>query len=109
MRKKWKNARGETLVEVLAAILIGTLAIALLFGATTVSANLNVIAKETDDEFYEYLKAAEEQTTPITDASIVPADAKITVQGKNSAGIDTSNEIDVNFYGGPGIYSYKLK
>ena len=61
MREKLRDSRGETLVEVLASVLICALAITLLVGAVTVSANINRQAQEADLEYYKALSRAEAQ------------------------------------------------
>ena len=49
MREKLRDSRGETLVEVLASVLICALAITLLVGAVTVSANINRQAQKEEE------------------------------------------------------------
>jgi len=46
--RKLKDNRGESLVEVLAAVLVCALAIVILFGATMAAANLNTQAETQD-------------------------------------------------------------
>lgn len=96
MRAKLKSSRGETLVEVLASILIATLSVALLLGGVAVSVNLGRQADAADDSFYAILTAAESRTG-------VPASGTITiVEG------GTSISIPVWAYGGEGLWSYAL-
>lgn len=61
MKKKLQSARGETLVEVLACILICALSVALLAGAVTVSVSIDRRAQKMDTEYYEALSNAEAQ------------------------------------------------
>lgn len=61
MREKLQNSRGETLVEVLASVLVCTLSIMLLLGAVTASANIDLQAQSADAEFYDALSRAERQ------------------------------------------------
>ena len=42
MKRKWNDAHGETLVEVLASVLICSLSVALLFSMVMASARLSV-------------------------------------------------------------------
>lgn len=105
MREKWRDERGETLIEAVASVLIMALSVLLLFSAVTVSVRINRSAKEMDKEFYTALNAAEEQSTEAPD-SIVPAGSKITVkQTVPAAGFSVSAE--AGFYGGEGALSYR--
>lgn len=105
MKGKWKDNRGETLVEVLSSILIGSLSVALLFGMAMASGSMDQSAKEADKVFNESLSKAEEQTdTSEADADIVPAGAKVTVKADTAA----DAELTVVFYGGQGALSYAL-
>lgn len=103
MGKKWSDERGETLVEVMASILIMTLAVLLLFSAVMTSIRINKSAQDLDKKFYAALNAAEEQKqgTEVTDNTIVPAGSKVKV----GQGTDLT-EIEVDFYGGEGVLSY---
>lgn len=107
MREKWRDERGETLVEVVAAVLIMTLAILLLFGAVIVSIRINKSARNLDKDFYTVLNAAEAQITKITDNAIVPAGSKVTVKQVSPAPAGTADlDAEVDFYGGEGALSY---
>lgn len=95
--KKLRNNRGETLVEVMAAILISALSVALLFSCVTASFDMDKDAKELDKKHYEALTAAEARTgTPIQ------GEVKITNPGN---GAEATSKIEI--YGGAGMYSYK--
>lgn len=96
LNKKLRSQRGETLVELLAAILISSLSVAMLLGGVTVSANLGRQADTADAYFYETLTAAEKRQTPVASGSI-----------ELTEGI-TSFSIPVRVYGGEGLYSYAL-
>lgn len=61
MREKLQSSRGETLVEVLASILICALSIALLFGAVMASTRMDQTAQEADARYYQDLSKAERQ------------------------------------------------
>lgn len=106
MREKWRDERGETLVEAVASVLIMTLAVLLLFSAVMVSVRINKRAKELDREFYTVLNAAEAQSAKITDDKIVPADSKVTVKQTYPASTGMPVEVEVDFYGGEGALSY---
>ena len=101
MKRKWKDNRGETLVEVLAAVLIGALSVALLFTAVMASVNMDRSAQKTDEDFNTVLNDAENQSAPA--ATGVPDGAKVTVQGNGATATPS-----VNFYGGDGVWSYAL-
>lgn len=59
--KKLNQDRGETLVEVLAAVLVASLSIALLFGGIMASSSIDRSARTSDETFYADLSAAERQ------------------------------------------------
>lgn len=59
--KKLNQDRGETLVEVLAAVLVASLSIALLFGGIMASSSIGRSARTSDKTFYADLSAAERQ------------------------------------------------
>lgn len=61
MKEKLQTSRGETLVEVLACVLICSLSIALLVGAVSVSVRIDLQAQAADREYYEVLSQAERQ------------------------------------------------
>lgn len=98
MKKKLSQNRGETLVEVLAAVLIASLAITLLFGGIMASVNLNRSAKTSDETFYADLSAAERQTDDEDKVS------SIIVTVKDSDG--NGPELTVTVYGGEAVRSY---
>lgn len=100
MGKKLKSSRGETLIEVLASILVGTLSIALLFGAVMASRSMDKTAEDSDKAFYEALSAAEEQTEAV---SFTEGMVKVSVQG---ASPEQTTTIDVDFYGGKWAMSF---
>lgn len=113
MTRKWKDNRGETLVEVLASILIGVLSVALLFSAVMASANIDKKAKKTDEAFNAALNAAEAQEGAINPFdSTVPEGtaAKVTVIGENlpSYILGSPKTVTVNFFGGDGALSYEV-
>ena len=109
MRKRLQDNRGETLVEVLASILIGALSVSLLFGTILVSSRMDRGAEQTDETFHASLRAAEDQTVRLTDHDIVPSDAKVTVINEALSDLTKQEkEVSVNFYGGKGALSYAL-
>lgn len=97
LSRKLQSARGETLVEVLASIVIGALSIALLFGCVMASWEMDRGTARTDQDYYAGLSAAEMQGgTPIGNGSV-----KIT-------GNSLDGTVNVSIYGGAGMYSYRL-
>lgn len=109
MREKWRDERGETLVEAVAAVLIMTLAVLLLFSTVIVSVRINKSVRNLDEEFYAVLNAAEAQSVEITDVTIVPAGSKVKVEQKSPEPTGTTTmamDAEVDFYGGKGALSY---
>lgn len=110
MKRKWKDSRGETLVEMMASILIGTLSVALLFSTVSASVNISRRAKTADGVFGKSLNLAEKQMTD----SEHPGEPgkKVTVEekqaGSSSVVSGTAKEVIVNFYGGEGALSFAL-
>lgn len=104
MRRKWKDNRGETLVEVMASILVGALSVALLFSAVMASVKMDKRAKEADAEFRKSLNKAEKQE-PAVNIITPRADARVKV--KNGSGPEV--KLTVEFYGDEQLLSYKLE
>lgn len=108
MREKLNNARGETLVEVLACVLICALSITLLVGAVTVSANIDGRAQKTDGEYYAALSRAEAQNEAEHLETLFGRDVssglKITVE---NLGTDPNRRgVTVYFYGSEKLFSF---
>lgn len=96
MNKKLRNARGETLVEVLSSVLICSLSILLLFGAVMASGNLDRQAQELDAEYYADLSAAEGQTT---EANPTGGSLTVTNEAGTSKSITPGGGSGLHFYG----------
>lgn len=62
LKRKLRSSRGETLTEILAAILVCAFSIMLLVGMITTSMNINRQARELDKEFYAALSNVETHT-----------------------------------------------
>lgn len=107
MKQKWKDNGGETLVEVLASILIVTLSIALLFSTILASISIDRKARAAEKVFNTSLEKAEEQTTEVT-----VIDNKVKIETKKLDGTlvtpPDKAEVSVNFYGGKGAWSFVL-
>lgn len=95
--KKLRDSRGETLVEVLASILIASLSVALLFGCVMASTNMDRDAKKLDKEHYEALTAAEMQSGTGTSGTVK-------IQNPNNS---MEESLSIEIYGDTGLYSYK--
>lgn len=101
--KKLRNDRGETLLEVLIAIMIAALSVTLLLGCISTATNVGAGVKEKDEQIYAALNAAEEQKDEI-DSSIT-----VTITNEDPT-IDPEPSVTVAIYGGDdGPYSYKRK
>ena len=96
MRKKLRARRGETLVELLASILIGALSVALLAGGIMVSVRLGLDARERDEDYYRQLTAAEARRGPA-----LPGAVEV-VNTQNGL----KNSISVSVWGGGRTWSY---
>lgn len=62
LKRKLRSFRGETLAEVLVAILVCGFSITLLVGMITTSMSINSQAREMDDSFFKALSRAETYT-----------------------------------------------
>ena len=83
------NNRGETLVEVLASILIATLSVALLFSCVMASSEIEKRVKVVDAAHYDALSKAEEQTSSTSTNTVeierVTLPATATIQPRPSS------------------------
>ena len=100
LREKLHSRRGETLVEVLASVLICALAVLLLVSFATVSTRINKNAQDSDETYYAALNDAEAQTT----AAATPVAGNVTVS--DNAVTPHTTSVPVNYYGGSGVYSF---
>lgn len=109
MRQMLHNNRGETLIEVLAAVLITALSVALLFTCIMASARMDDAAQELDAEHYNALSEAEVQTKDPTGTPL--PDGTVTISREDSSGTTYSANPapSIEIYGGDGLYSYKGK
>lgn len=81
LKKKLRSSRGETLTEILAAILVCGFSIMLLVGMITTSMRINSSAREMDGVFYEALSDVETHTFAATDD---PCAVKLSQSGPGS-------------------------
>lgn len=101
MKGKWKDSRGETLVEVMASIVISTLSVALLFGAIMASARIDESARKMDGTYYQALSDAEAQASPMPEA---PGTVRLNY---TADGVEKL-PLPVALYGGEDAVSYAL-
>lgn len=94
MIHKLKSQRGETLVEIMASVLVAALSVALLFSCVMGASQINGTARESDEKYYATLTDAEKQETAAEGGTI-----KI-------AGNGNTQTLDISLYGGSGMYSY---
>lgn len=112
MREKWRDEGGETLVEVMASVLIMALSVLLLFSAAVASVRINKSAKDMDKEFYDALYKAEARSEKVDAGIISDAMSKVTVKQTSPApavGPSEEKDIEVDFYGGEGALSYSYR
>ncbi len=109
MMRKWKDGRGETLIEVLAAILIGALSVTLLFGAIMASTTMDRQAQDMDKNYYEVLSKAERQGSgdELFTPETMPGTPPVVTVKDADGGAEVKIE-KVTFYGGEGAISYVL-
>lgn len=111
LRRKLHSSRGETLIETLAAILIASLSVALLFTCIMASVRMDETARAADARYYAALSAAEKQETgmELVDADGNAIGAVVTVTGEGGAAAPPQATFQVGLYGGEDMYSYKAK
>lgn len=102
MGHKLRESRGETLVELLAAILIAALSAAMLFTCCMASVEMDKNGQKSDEAFYDALSAAEEQKNPLPQPAGGPVTVTVTVTENGK-----TDSIPVSLYGGEDMYSYK--
>lgn len=61
IQQKIKDPKGETLVELLVAILISALSVAMLVAGISVSSKMNASTKIRDEKFYEEINLVEQK------------------------------------------------
>ena len=100
MTGKLNENRGETLVEVMASIVIAALSVALLFGSIMASSRIDLSAQAVDETYYQSLSRAELQDAPLA-GDLLPDALKGAVLNVGS------ETVQIQFYGGEGLYSYR--
>lgn len=113
LTKKLHDARGETLVEVLASVLICSLAVLLLLSYATAATRIDKSTQDNDVTYYAALNAAEAHTGITAESSAspesspvpgTPAPGNVKVEIKDDPTKTAS--IPILYYGGDGVYSY---
>lgn len=112
--KLLQDNRGETLVEVLASVVVATLSISLLFGCIMVSTQMDAKARAADEQHYENLTAADAQASASLAEeapAFVPGIVTITRTdpAPGAAETDPVATPSVMIYGDDGMYSYVYK
>lgn len=102
IRTKLRSQKGETLVELLASILVASLSVGLLLGGVAASTNINKKAQRMDEDFYEALTKAESRQNLVTEGHTSHFSVKV-AEGSKTV------EIPVDVYGEQGLYAYALK
>ena len=95
--KKLNHNRGETLIEVLASILVASLSVALLFGCVMTASKIDQRAAESDIKHYEAYGNAETHTAAEDEP---PPTAQVEFAG-------APIPIPIKIYGGEGMFSYE--
>ena len=95
LARKLRSRRGESLVEVLAAVLICALSVLLLASAAVAVGSINHAASDNDEAYYEALNRAEARDTPT-------GRAELTVSAAGACSVS----VEVSLYGEEGIYSF---
>lgn len=114
---KLHNERGETLIEVLASIIIGSLSVALMFGCIMASTKMDEDARALDEKHYDGLTVADvKDAVPVSDAPEESGDAEdpeVSGDSDDSEGPrvmikrgGSTVYLDITVYEGAEMYSY---
>ena len=99
--KKLRSNAGETLVELMAAILVFTFASILLFSMITAATNINRAAKESDAAISSELKVAEQKVAANKESGV-------NVSVKISGTVVDTEAVDLYRKDASSLYSYSL-
>lgn len=105
--KKLRNNRGETLVEVLASIVVAALSVTLLFGCIMAASAMDKDAQKRDEAHYNALSEADSQVTPTPEGGATPTSAPTPTPYVTIIGGSSEVTPPITIYGGEGMYSYK--
>lgn len=101
---KFSDSKGETIAETLAAVVIASISVSLLFGAIMYSGNIAKATEDKDEKFYLNANLARTQSQ-VYDSGTLGYSSSISI---SNASETVSVDLPVNFYGGDGILSYEL-
>lgn len=102
---KLHSSRGETLVEVLASILIAALSVTLLFSCIMATSTMDKDAEKLDDAHYSALSDADAYTS----AAATPTTGTVTISRVEDNDVKAFATPSIEIYGGAGVFSYKGK
>lgn len=111
--KKIHNVRGETLIEILASIVIGSLSLALMFGCIMASTDMDKKAKALDKQHYANLTAADAREDAPTDAPVTtptPRPGEVTITRKplpDEVTTPSPAVLNITIYGENQMSSYR--
>lgn len=102
IKNKLKSQKGESLVELLASVMIVAVAVSLMYSGIMVASKINQTAKETDEQFYLNMGKTEQKQDKIPDDALTERKIIIEYNGLNIS-------VDVDLFGGDDVYSYQRK
>lgn len=106
IHKKLLSRSGETLAEVLVALLIIVLSGMMLAGMISAAAGINLASRSRDETFYKDLSLAEMQTEPLSPPAGADSDV-IIISDITGVEAQELQRIDVTAFGGSGLTSYE--
>lgn len=107
LRIKLVNNSGESLLELLASVLVGSLTLGFLLTLIAAAARMDKTAEKNDRDYYESLAEAEVQNeAAAVNEEGFPKKGEVKVILEENPGVTA--EPEVICFGGHGVYSYKL-
>ena len=100
------NNRGETLVEVMASILIAALSVALLFTCVMASSEMEKMTQKTDEKHYNALSGADARQDKATKTGDTPY---VTITRTEPGSATATPGIEIYGDTAEGLYSYAYK
>ncbi len=108
VQAKLKSQKGETLVELVAAILVATLSVAMLMGGVAVSVRIDKKGKEMDARFYQTLTEVESRKHQVSKAAISVKENGIE-QAQIPVHVYGSEKSSGDKDGSRGLYAYEIQ
>lgn len=105
--RQLQNDRGETLIEVLASVLVVSLSVLMLLGCVVTSSDVDKKAEKLDKAHYNALSQADTQAIPTATVSPFPTPAptaNVTIT-RDEIAVTVTPRIEI--YGDAGMFSYK--